>query len=152
MLAGKNQKYDNLIARCKAFEPTPCAVAHPCDESSLRGAAPAAEMGLLRPILVGPQARIAAVSAKAGLDIAACERVDAPHSQQADLQPVGAARRLRRAERVCSLATWLGLALDVAANRAGGPRISTADSRAAAWVLPTNEELMIARQTRRVLG
>jgi acetate kinase len=44
------------------------------------------------------------------------------------------------------------LALDVAANRAGGPRISAADSRTAAWVLPTNEELMIARHTRRVLG
>ena len=76
----KHQKYENLIARCKALEPAPCAVAHPCDESSLRGAALAAEMGLLRPILVGPQARIAAVAAQAGLDIAAYERVDAPHS------------------------------------------------------------------------
>jgi acetate kinase len=44
------------------------------------------------------------------------------------------------------------LALDVAANRAGGLRIGAVDSRTAAWVLPTNEELMIARHTRRVLG
>jgi acetate kinase len=55
-------------------------------------------------------------------------------------------------ERVCRSATWLGVQLDAAANRTGGPRISAADSRAAAWVLPTNEELMIARHTRRVLG
>jgi len=55
-------------------------------------------------------------------------------------------------ERVCRDATWLGVVVDEAANRNGGPRISTAASATAAWVLPTNEELMIARHTRRVLG
>ncbi len=55
-------------------------------------------------------------------------------------------------ERVCRDAAWLGVQLDAAANQAGGPRISTAASQTAAWVLPTNEELMIARHTRRVLG
>jgi phosphate acetyltransferase len=56
-------------------------VAHPCDESSLRGAVEAAQMGILKPILVGPKARIAAVAAQFGLDISACEVVDAPHSE-----------------------------------------------------------------------
>ena len=55
-------------------------------------------------------------------------------------------------ERVCCAAAWLGVELDPAANAAGGPRLSTADSRVAAWVLPTNEELMIARHTRRLLN
>jgi len=55
-------------------------------------------------------------------------------------------------EGVCRGAAWLGVQLDAAANRAGGPRISAGDSRTTAWVLPTNEELMIARHTRRVLG
>ena len=55
-------------------------------------------------------------------------------------------------QRLCRDAAWLGVALDDAANQAAGPRISTAASRTAAWVLPTNEELMIARHTRRVLG
>ena len=54
-------------------------------------------------------------------------------------------------ERVCRAAAWLGVELDPAANAAGGPRLSTADSRVAAWVIPTNEELMIARHTRRLL-
>jgi acetate kinase len=54
-------------------------------------------------------------------------------------------------ERVCCDAGWLELTLDVAANVAGGPRISASDSRVSAWVIPTNEELMIARHTRRVL-
>ncbi len=55
-------------------------------------------------------------------------------------------------ERVCHDAAWLGVQLDAVANQAGGPRISLPASRTAAWVLPTNEELMIARHTRRVLG
>ena len=55
-------------------------------------------------------------------------------------------------ERVCRDAAWLGVELDVAANRDGAGRISTPGSRVAAWVVPTNEELMIARHTRRVLG
>ena len=38
----KHEKYDRLIARCKELDPVPCAVAHPCDESSLRGAVEAA--------------------------------------------------------------------------------------------------------------
>jgi acetate kinase len=50
-------------------------------------------------------------------------------------------------ERVCRSAAWLGIELDAAANRAGGPRISTAASPVAVWVIPTNEELMIARHT-----
>jgi acetate kinase len=49
--------------------------------------------------------------------------------------------------RVCARAGWLGLRLDDAANRAGGPRISAAGSRLSAWVIPTDEEQMIARHT-----
>ena len=55
-------------------------------------------------------------------------------------------------ERICRDASWLGVELDGDANAKGGPCISTTASRVAAWVIPTNEELMIARQTRRVLG
>jgi len=54
-------------------------------------------------------------------------------------------------ERVSRDAGWLGLTLDATANAAGGPRISAPDTRVTAWVIPTNEELMIARHTRRVL-
>jgi len=54
-------------------------------------------------------------------------------------------------ERVCRDAAWLGVELDPAANTRGGPRISTAASRIPVWVIPTNEELMIARHTRSLL-
>jgi acetate kinase len=53
--------------------------------------------------------------------------------------------------RVCRDAGWLGLELDETANETGGPCISSKKSRVAAWVVPTNEELMIARHTRRLL-
>jgi acetate kinase len=55
-------------------------------------------------------------------------------------------------ERVCRQAAWLGVELDAQANAKHGPRISSASSRVAAWVIPTNEELMIARHTREVLS
>jgi acetate kinase len=54
-------------------------------------------------------------------------------------------------DRVCRDATWLGVELDPTANAAGGPRISAAGARASAWSIPTNEELMIARHTARLL-
>ncbi len=54
-------------------------------------------------------------------------------------------------ERVCRDAAWLGVELDAAANDRNGPRISTVGSRTSAWVIPTNEELMIASHTRKLL-
>jgi acetate kinase len=54
--------------------------------------------------------------------------------------------------RVCQDARWLGVRLDEAANRKDGPRISADDSTVSVWVIPTNEELMIARHTIGVLG
>jgi acetate kinase len=53
--------------------------------------------------------------------------------------------------RICRDASWLGLELDEGANASGGPCISRAGSRVSAWVIPTNEELMIALHTRRLL-
>jgi acetate kinase len=49
--------------------------------------------------------------------------------------------------RICARAAWLGLTLDEAANRAGGPRISAKGSSVSAWVIPTDEERTIAEHT-----
>jgi acetate kinase len=54
--------------------------------------------------------------------------------------------------RVCERAAWLGLDLDKTANVAGGPKISTAGSKVSAWVIPTDEDLMIARHTWRLVA
>ncbi|HEX9181021.1 MAG TPA: bifunctional enoyl-CoA hydratase/phosphate acetyltransferase [Burkholderiales bacterium] len=79
-MSQKHEKYQRLLARCKALPPTPTAVAHPCDESSLKGAVEAAELGILKPILVGPKARIEAVANQYGIKLSGIEIVDAPHS------------------------------------------------------------------------
>ena len=76
----KHEKYDRLLARCKEFAPAPTAVAHPCDESSLRGAVEAAEMGIIQPLLVGPRGKIEEVARAAGLNIAPYEIIDVEHS------------------------------------------------------------------------
>lgn len=60
------------------------------------------------------------------------------------------AAEIRR--RVCDGARWLGVALDEAANEAGGPRITRPKSRVSAWVIPTDEDLMIARHVRDLLA
>jgi acetate kinase len=59
------------------------------------------------------------------------------------------AAEIRR--RVCIDAAWLGIVLDPAANAAGGPRISLADSGTSAWVIPTDEDGMIMQHCLRLL-
>ena len=54
--------------------------------------------------------------------------------------------------RIVEASAWLGLTLDGQANASHGPRISTAGSKVSAWVIPTNEELMIARHMGALLG
>jgi acetate kinase len=53
--------------------------------------------------------------------------------------------------RVCRDAAWTGLTLDSEANEHGGPLISLSESPIAAFVVPTDENRVIARQTRRLL-
>jgi len=55
-------------------------------------------------------------------------------------------------QRICESSAWLGIDLDEAANVRKGPLISSAKSRIPVWVIPTNEELMIARHTGLLLG
>jgi acetate kinase len=54
--------------------------------------------------------------------------------------------------RICDASSWLGIELDAEANDGNRPRITTSASKVSAWVIPTNEELMIARHTGRLLG
>ena len=54
--------------------------------------------------------------------------------------------------RVCTRLEWLGLRLEAAANRDGGPRISAPGCRVSAWVVPTDEERMIAEHTLQVVA
>ena len=87
-------KYDRLIARAKGVAAR-TVVAHPCDETSLRGVTEAAEAGIILPILVGPAAKINAVARGHGLDIGGFELVDVPHSEAAAAKSVELLRESR---------------------------------------------------------
>jgi acetate kinase len=55
-------------------------------------------------------------------------------------------------QKICRASAWLGIAVDEAANSRGGGRISLPSSPVSVWVIPTDEELMIAQHTGRLLG
>ena len=76
-------KYEKLIASAKQVQRVVTIVAHPCDETSLRGATEAAEAGIIVPVLVGPAEKIRSVAQSFGLDISRFEIIDAPHSHAA---------------------------------------------------------------------
>ncbi|QND34590.1 phosphate acetyltransferase (plasmid) [Sinorhizobium meliloti] len=94
-LATQPSKYDRLIAAARAEAPAVTIVAHPCDETSLSGAIEAAEMGLITPILVGPEAKIRNVAAEHRLDLGRREIVDVPHSHAAAAKAVALIREGR---------------------------------------------------------
>ena len=83
-----HSKYEKLISLAKEVPPATTVVVYPCDETSLRGACAAAELGIIVPILVGPVAKITAVAKQHGIDIARYELVDAPHSEAAAAKAV----------------------------------------------------------------
>lgn len=86
--ARKHEKYDILIYRCQGLAPLRTAVVHPCDESSLRGAVEAAAANILKPLLVGPEARIRSLAASLDLDIDGLRVVNQPHSHAAAAKAV----------------------------------------------------------------
>ena len=76
-------KYERLIGRAKQVPAATTIVVHPCDETSLRGAIDAAALGIIKPILVGPRAKITDTAAAHKIDINGYEVVDVPHSDAA---------------------------------------------------------------------
>lgn len=97
MATVSGEKYRRLIALVAELPPAPTAVAHPCDEASLSGVVEAAAMGIIKPILVGPEKKIRATAEAHKLDVSGFEIVDAPYSHEAAHKAVELVR-LGRAE------------------------------------------------------
>ncbi len=87
-MSAPHEKYRRLIDTAKALPPLAAVVAHPCDESALSSTVYAAKIGLIKPTLVGPKAKIAAVASQFKLDISPYELVDAPYSHAAAAKAV----------------------------------------------------------------
>ncbi|WP_428503657.1 bifunctional enoyl-CoA hydratase/phosphate acetyltransferase [Roseateles sp.] len=76
-------RFNALLALGRALPAVRCAVVHPCDEASLTGAVDAARLGLLEPVLIGPEARLRAVAEACGLDLGGLDLIAMPHSHAA---------------------------------------------------------------------
>lgn len=85
-------KYERLLERCKSQPPVSTAVVHPCEESALRGALQAAQVGLIKPILVGPKDEIEQTADAAGLTLRKVDIVDAENSVAAAQKAVALVR------------------------------------------------------------
>ncbi len=83
------EKYRGLIAGAQRETRIKIAVAHPCDEVSLRGAVEAHKLGLIEPILVGPLARVRNAADAAHLEISGFELVESAHSRESAAKAVG---------------------------------------------------------------
>ena len=83
-----HDKYDRLIAAAQKETTIKVAVAHPCDEVSLRGVVEAMNLRLVDPILVGPVERVRAVAAQSNIDISAIELVNSEHSEDSAAKAV----------------------------------------------------------------
>ena len=83
-----HDKYDRLIAAAQKETTIKVAVAHPCDEVSLRGVVEATNLRLVDPILVGPVERVRAVAAQSNIDISAIELVNSEHSEDSAAKAV----------------------------------------------------------------
>jgi phosphate acetyltransferase len=84
--------FQRLIRHVKDWERIPTAVCHPCGKEALEGALDAARIGLIDPILVGPEAKIRDVAANLNLDLGPYRLVDALHSHDAAAKAVALCR------------------------------------------------------------
>ena len=95
-----HSKYACLIARTKEIAAPITLVVHPCDKTSLRGAAEAAEAGIIVSILVGPAAKILAVARGCGIDVTRYKIAGVPRSDAAAAkaaEPIGGGELLMAA-------------------------------------------------------
>ena len=135
-------KYQKLLDYCKTLPPTPTAVAHPCDESSLRGAVDAAKLGLIDPILVGPKARIEAVAKQCGIDLGKIPIVDAPYSQASAAMAVQLVRE-GKAQALMKGSLHTDELMAAVVSREGGLRTARRISHCFVMDVPSYPETLI---------
>lgn len=83
-----HEKYERLVQAAQELTPATTAVAHPCDRTSIEGVVEAARLGLLKPLLVGPSAKIRAAAEQAALDISEFPIIEAEHSHDSAAKAV----------------------------------------------------------------
>jgi phosphotransacetylase/acyl dehydratase len=92
LILRRNDGFASLFQACRGLAPVTCAIVHPCDRDSLRGSIEAATLGLIVPVLVGPEAKIRAAAEAEHIDLAPYRIVATEHSHAAADKAVAMAR------------------------------------------------------------
>jgi phosphate acetyltransferase len=135
-------KYERLLARCEGLEPVPTAVAHPCEATALSGAVEAAQRGLIKPLLVGPAARIREIAASEGIDLGDLEIVDVPHSNASAAKAVELIKE-GRAEILMKGSLHTDELMSAIVSREGGLRTARRISHVFVMDVPTYHKVLI---------
>jgi phosphate acetyltransferase len=142
MMDAAHEKYQRLVEYTKDLTPVATAVAHPCDESSLRGVVDAVGIGVIEPILTGPEARMRAVAEKFDIDISPFEIVDAPHSHASAQEAVQLVHG-GRAECLMKGSLHTDELMGAVVSRSGGLRTERRVSHCFVMDVPSYSETLI---------
>lgn len=135
-------KYERLLARCKGLEPVPTAVVHPCESTALTGAVEAARRGLIKPLLVGPAARIREIAASEGIDLGELEMIGTPHSNASASAAVALIKE-GRAEILMKGSLHTDELMAAVVSREGGLRTARRISHAFVMDVPNYHKVLI---------
>jgi phosphate acetyltransferase len=138
----RHEKYDRLLAAAKALPRLKVAVAHPCDATSLGATLEAASLGLIDPILVGPQDKIAATANSLKVDLSELRIVDAPHSHAAAEKAV-ALVKAGEAEALMKGSLHTDELMAAVVRRDGGLRTARRVSHCFVMDVPSHESALI---------
>jgi len=135
-------KYENLLARCKNFEPVTTAVVHPCEATALEGALDAAAKKLIQPILVGPEAKIKAIASEAKLQLGNIPIINTTHSHESAVKAVELVRT-GKAELLMKGSLHSDELLGAIVSRDGGLRTGRRISHVFIMDIPTYHKVLI---------
>ena len=138
----RHDKYDRLVAAAQSLPRLKVAVVHPCDAASLGAVFEAAGLGLIEPILVGPQARITAAAEALGKDVSMMRIVDAPHSHASADEAVNLVRS-GQAEALMKGSLHTDELMGAVVSREGGLRTARRVSHCFVIDVPGHETALI---------
>lgn len=138
----EHDKYDRLLAVAKALPPLRAAVVHPCDKASLGAVIEAAALGLIQPILVGPEQKISATAAALEADLSQFRIVNAAHSHDAADKAV-ALVRAGEAEALMKGSLHTDELMAAVVRRDGGLRTARRLSHCFVMDVPSHETPLI---------
>ena len=141
-VARPHEKYDRLIAVARKHPPMTVAVCHPCDAVSLESAIEAAKLGLMKPVLVAPAARLRDVARRGGLDVSAFELVESAHSHDSAAKAVELIRA-GRAEALMKGSLHTDELMGAAVSRDTGIRTARRISHCFVMDVPSHADALI---------